>query len=150
MKRFLLIIMLGFVAAPVFAVELIDFDSPEQEQRFRELATELRCLVCQNQSLADSDAGLAKDLRDEVLRLMREGLSDEEIKAYLASRYGDFVLYRPPVKPATWPLWFGPIVLLLIAAAALVYTVRRRSMAEELVADPDQEELDRRIEKEQP
>ncbi|MDX1569746.1 MAG: cytochrome c-type biogenesis protein [Xanthomonadales bacterium] len=150
MKRLILIIMLGLVALPTAAVELIEFDSPEQEQRFRELATELRCLVCQNQSLADSDAGLAKDLRDEVLRLMREGLSDEEIKTYLAARYGDFVLYRPPVKPATWALWFGPFVLLLIAVAALLYTIRRRSTAEELVADPDQKELDRRIEEEQP
>lgn len=150
MRTGLKVLLLGLAILPAIAAAMIEFQSVAEELRFRELAEELRCMVCQNQSLADSGAGLAEDLRKEVIRLMREGRSDEEIKTYLADRYGDFVLYRPPVKPATWPLWFGPIVLFVIAAAALIYTVRRRSAASELVADPDQQELDRRIEEEQP
>ena len=143
-------VFMALLLVPVLAGAVVDFQSIEEETRFRELAEELRCMVCQNQSLADSGAGLAQDLRMEVLRLMRDGRSDEEIKAYLAERYGDFVLYRPPVKPATWPLWFGPIVLFLIAAGALVYTVRRRASPSAMMADPDQQELDRRLEEEQP
>ena len=98
-----------------------------EETRFQALARELRCLVCQNQDLADSDALLAKDLRREVFEMMRAGKSDIEIKAFLTQRYGDFVLYRPPVQANTWILWFGPLVVLLLGTAVVVRVVRRRA-----------------------
>ncbi|MCD6681519.1 MAG: cytochrome c-type biogenesis protein CcmH [Burkholderiaceae bacterium] len=87
-----------------------------ERERFHALAEELRCLVCQNQTLADSEASLAADLRREVEELMLAGRSDDEIKAYLVQRYGDFVLYRPPVQRNTWMLWGGPFALLVIGA----------------------------------
>jgi len=99
---------------------------PVLEARLNELAKELRCLVCQNETLADSRADLALDLRREVREKMRQGLSDTEIKTYLTQRYGDFVLYRPPVKSATWLLWFGPFLILLAASAGLVYFLKRK------------------------
>jgi cytochrome c-type biogenesis protein CcmH len=101
-------------------------DDPALEQRMKHLASELRCLVCQNQSLADSNADLAVDLRNQVRAQMRAGRSDNEIRDWLTQRYGDFVLYRPPLKSSTVLLWLGPAALLLIAAATLVITVRRR------------------------
>jgi cytochrome c-type biogenesis protein CcmH len=85
---------------------------PAIEARLIVISEELRCLVCQNESLAGSRAELANDLREEVRKLIQEGKTDTEIKEYLVARYGDFVLYRPPVKPTTWLLWFGPFVLL--------------------------------------
>jgi cytochrome c-type biogenesis protein CcmH len=106
--------------------------------RLKSLETQLRCLVCQNQTLAESNAPLAEDLRKEVRELAVSGKSDDDIRAYLVARYGDFVLYKPPVKPETYLLWFGPF--LLLAAGILVWLVvlRRRSGAKSHggVADP--------------
>jgi len=96
------------------------FKHAAEEQRFKELIEELRCLVCQNQSLADSNAELAQDLRAEVYAQMQAGLGDEEITSFLVARYGDFVLYRPALKRRTWILWFGPFVLLLIGAIVII------------------------------
>jgi cytochrome c-type biogenesis protein CcmH len=90
--------------------------SPEQRDRYHRLAEELRCLVCQNQTLADSNAELAADLRHQVETMIQAGRSNDEIKAYLVQRYGDFVLYRPPVQRNTWLLWLGPFALLLVGA----------------------------------
>jgi len=98
--------------APAPAASLLPTQA--ERERFHALAEELRCLVCQNQTLADSDASLAADLRREVEELMLAGRSDEEIKAYLVQRYGDFVLYRPPLQRNTWMLWLGPFGLLVI------------------------------------
>jgi cytochrome c-type biogenesis protein CcmH len=106
-------------------------DDPALEQRVMQLSTELRCLVCQNETLADSRADLAIDLRNQIREQMRAGKSDEEIKAWLTQRYGDFVLYRPPVKSSTWLLWFGPFALLVVAAAALLLYLRRRRVQTE-------------------
>ena len=100
-------------------------EDPVVEQRLVSIAEELRCLVCQNESLAGSRADLAMDLRREVRTLIKSGKSDAEIKEYLVSRYGDFVLYRPPVKPTTWLLWFGPLLLLIGAIWVLVGIIRR-------------------------
>lgn len=100
-------------------------DDPVVEQRLITIAEELRCLVCQNESLAGSRADLAMDLRREVRTLIKSGKTDTEIKEYLVSRYGDFVLYRPPVKPTTWLLWFGPLLLLVFAIWLLVSIIRR-------------------------
>ena len=102
------------------------------EQRLKVLSAELRCLVCQNQSLADSNADLAIDLRNEVRAQIKAGQSDAQIKDYLVRRYGDFVLYRPVLKSTTWLLWAGPFLLLLLGAGAMyVYIKRRRAVQEE-------------------
>jgi cytochrome c-type biogenesis protein CcmH len=103
---------------------------PKLEARLDELSHELRCMVCQNESLASSRAELADDLRTEVRELLRSGKSDQEVKDFLVSRYGDFVLYNPEVKPLTWVLWFGPFVLLLMAVIFLgMYLRQRRDLA---------------------
>jgi len=96
------------------------------DMRLKRLETELRCLVCQNQTLADSNADLADDLRHELRTLALAGKSDDDIKAYLVARYGDFVLYKPPVKPSTWILWFGPFALLAGGGAIWCVVLRRR------------------------
>jgi cytochrome c-type biogenesis protein CcmH len=101
-------------------------EDPVLEQRMIGLAEKLRCLVCQNESLASSHAELAEDLRREVREQMQKGMTDQEIIDYLVSRYGDFVLYDPPVKTSTLVLWYGPFALLLIGAGVLVYQLRRR------------------------
>jgi cytochrome c-type biogenesis protein CcmH len=107
------------------------------EQRLKRLEADLRCLVCQNQTLADSNAPLAEDLRREVRSLAVAGKSDDEIRAYLVARYGDFVLYSPPVKGTTWLLWFGPFALLVLGAGVWMAIVRRRRSAPEpAVPDP--------------
>lgn len=106
-------------AAPLAEDEVI-------EKRLVNIAEELRCLVCQNESLAGSRADLANDLRREVRGLIKQGKTDQEIKDYLVSRYGDFVLYQPPVKPTTWLLWAGPFVLLVAGIAVLITYLRRR------------------------
>ena len=104
-------------------------DDPVVEQRMIGITEELRCLVCQNESLAGSRADLAEDLRREVRDLIRQGKSDEEVKEFLVSRYGDFVLYRPPLKASTALLWAGPFVLVFVGVFALVRYLRRRSAA---------------------
>lgn len=101
-------------------------EDPVLEQRLMRLAKELRCLVCQNESLADSHADLAADLRQQIREQMKAGRSDEQIKAWLTQRYGDFVLYRTPVKAATVVLWFGPFVLLLGGLGGLLFYLGRR------------------------
>jgi cytochrome c-type biogenesis protein CcmH len=110
-----------------FAIDPLPFKDRAEEQRFQHLAKELRCLVCQNQNLADSEADLAKDLREQVFTMMQSGKSDDEIKSYLVSRYNDFVLYDPPVKPGTWLLWFTPGALVLIGAGVLINILRKRA-----------------------
>lgn len=100
--------------------------NPKVEARLMAISEELRCLVCQNENLAASRAELADDLRNEVRRLIIEGKSDAEIKGYLVARYGDFVLYRPPVKPTTWLLWFGPLLILAASMVALLAYLRKR------------------------
>lgn len=131
-----LVIACGLVAllalatsAPAFAIDALPFKDRAEEQRFQNLARQLRCLVCQNESLADSSAELARDLRNEVFGQMRQGKSDAEIKTYLTARYSDFVLYNPPLRGGTILLWFGPLVVLLGGAIAVVLIVRRRAAA---------------------
>lgn len=100
---------------------------PVVEARLKRLSTELRCLVCQNSTLADSDAPLAKDLRNEIRKLIQSGKTDEEVVDYLVARYGDFVRFRPPVNATTALLWFGPFVMLIIGAITLVLVLKKRS-----------------------
>lgn len=114
----------------------LEFHDRAEEQRFHKLTLELRCVMCQNQSLADSDAPIAHDLRREVFNLMREGRSDAEIKAFLVDRYGEFVLYRPQFGGGTLLLWLGPAVVLLAGAAVVVVVVRRRAAGNRAALDP--------------
>ena len=104
-------------------------EDPVVEARLVHISQELRCMVCQNESLSSSRAELADDLRREVRDLIRANKSDQEIEDFLVSRYGDFVLYRPEVKPLTWVLWFGPFVVLLMAAIFLLAYLRQRRLA---------------------
>ena len=124
MKRLGLVILLVMLACFASA-KPIEYRDGSEEKRFRALTEELRCVMCQNQSLADSDAPIAHDLRLEVLRLMREGKSDAQIKQYLVARYTDFVLYKPEVKPMTWLLWFGPGLLIVGGGVVIAVIVRR-------------------------
>ena len=113
------------------------FNNPEDEQRFTDLTKDLRCLVCQNQSLADSSADLAQDLREEIYNEMIAGKSNSEIIDYLVARYGDFVLYRPPLKPVTYLLWIGPALFLIIGVfLAINYLSRRKKI---VLSQEDQE-----------
>ena len=114
------------------------FTDPAEEARFHALAAELRCVMCQNQSLADSNALIALQLRREVLDLIRAGRSDNEIKDYLEQRYGEFVLYQPKLETGTWLLWLGPLLLLLVGAGVVGMIVRKRKPAA-LTADDGQE-----------
>jgi len=121
-------IFLALSAAAAHAQqEPLVFDTTEQEARFAQLTTELRCLVCQNQNLADSDAPLAHSLREEIYEMMMAGQDNEQIKTFLVDRYGDFVLYRPEVKGNTLLLWLFPGILLGLGAIALFFTVRSRN-----------------------
>ena len=121
-------LLVALAVAPIArAVDPLPFKDRAEEVRFQNLTKQLRCLVCQNQDLADSDADLAKDLRKQVFDMMQSGKSDAEIKQYLVARYNDFVLYDPPLKPGTWLLWFTPFVLVLAGAGVVAAIVRRRT-----------------------
>ena len=108
-------------------IEVYDFDSPEKEADYQQLIDELRCLVCQNQNLKDSDAELAQDLRRETYEMLQEGKSRQEVIDFMVARYGDFVLYRPQFKTSTYLLWLGPFALLLIVLALFVRRLRAAS-----------------------
>jgi cytochrome c-type biogenesis protein CcmH len=132
----------GFAIAPGVAAKEAapEAADPALEARMVRIASELRCLVCQNQTIADSNAALAVDLRREARALLKQGKSDEEVVAYMTARYGDFVLYRPPLKGTTMLLWFGPAAMLLGGGAVLVAVLRRRSRmnADQFERDDDQ------------
>lgn len=113
-------------------------EDPAVEARLVHISEELRCLVCQNESLAGSRADLALDLRREIRTMIKQGKTDQEIRDFLVSRYGDFVLYRPPVKPTTWLLWGGPFVLMLGGVAGLVAFLRRRKPADAALSPEEQ------------
>ena len=140
MMRIALALLLAVaLVAPVAAGEAAPAaEDPALEKRVIELAAELRCLVCQNQSLADSNAGLAVDLRNQIRERMREGQSESQIVDFMVARYGDFVLYRPPVKGTTALLWFGPILLVAVGLVVLFVRLRRRRA----VAEPELSAVD--------
>lgn len=125
-----LVLALYLVASTsAYAIDPLPFKDRAEELRFQALTKQLRCLVCQNESLADSNAPLAADLRRDVFEQMQAGKSDAEIKTWLTARYSDFVLYDPPLHAATWLLWFGPALVLLAGGAAIFLIVRRRALA---------------------
>jgi cytochrome c-type biogenesis protein CcmH len=140
-----LTLLIFLLSGPAWAGEARPLaDDPVAEARLKQLAVELRCLVCQNQTLADSNAPLAEDLRREVREMIAKNMSDKEIIEFLTARYGDFVLYRPPLKATTTLLWVGPFVLLTVGASALVIALRRR--ARKVVDVPVTDEEHRRVE----
>ncbi len=126
MKVFFALIILLLSHTNAFANTFYPFDNPKQEAQFNHLLRELRCLVCQNQDLADSNASLAKDLRDEVYQLVKSNKSDSEITNYLTDRYGDFILFKPPVKAVTALLWFGPALFMVLGLLIFWCTCLRR------------------------
>ncbi|MBV7436695.1 cytochrome c-type biogenesis protein CcmH [Aeromonas encheleia] len=111
------------------AIDVYSFDSDAQEQTFRELTKELRCPKCQNQDIADSNAGLAKDLRDKTYQMVREGRDKQEVVDYMVARYGNFILYDPPMMASTLILWLGPLLVIVIGATTVVVRSRRRPLA---------------------
>ncbi|HEL4300057.1 cytochrome c-type biogenesis protein CcmH [Stenotrophomonas sp. GD03930] len=123
----LLLLPLAVLAQqPLHDPQPLQFRDDAEERRFHDLAAQLRCVQCQNQSLADSNAQIAQDLRREVLQLMQQGHDDAQIKQFLVTRYGEFVLYQPPLQPGTWLLWGGPLLVLGAGALVVFGIVRRR------------------------
>ena len=140
MKHFAIFITILLAVGGVgVAKEARPAEDPQIEQRMKALTQQLRCLVCQNETLADSQADLAEDLRGQIREQMKAGKSDREIIAFLTQRYGDFILYRPPVKATTYLLWFGPFVLLLAGVTMLyLYIKYRREAIHEKVLTPEE------------
>ncbi len=132
--RFLFIVLfltLMLLLSPCNAgVEYHEFKQPEQEKQYKTLINELRCLVCQNQTIADSNADLAKDLRQQVYEMLLQGKTRKEIVDYMLARYGDFVLYRPPLKGKTMLLWAGPVIFLFSGFLMLFFYIRKRKVNE--------------------
>lgn len=142
--RWVFAILLALCTLPVFAQASdptpLQFNDAAEEARFHRLTAELRCVMCQNQSLADSNAQIAHDLRREVLDLMRQGKDDAQVKQFLVDRYGEFVLYKPDVAPGTYVLWFGPLLLLLAGGFWVARIVARRAkQPAPAIDDTDQE-----------
>ncbi len=137
------ILLFLFVFTTQATIVAFKFDDATKEARFKQFSEELRCLVCQNQSLADSNAELAMDLRRELYKMIQNDATDEEIVSFMVDRYGDFVLYNPPVKPTTWLLWFGPFVLVVLGLIILVRVIRStgKQVDTELTAE-EQKQLD--------
>ena len=144
MRQMLLIVALLSMQGALMAKEAaLLAEDPVIESRMLSMAEELRCLVCQNQSLAGSDSDFANDIRREMRTMMKQGQSDQEIKDFLVQRFGDFILFNPPVQSNTLPLWYGPLVLLVIGAMVLIFVLRRR-VREGLVPQQLSEEDHRR------
>lgn len=124
----LVLVLFGWTASySVAQVDVHQFNNPAQEAQYRAMIEELRCPKCQNQNLAGSDAPIAQDLKQKTYELVKDGQSDQQIRDYMSERYGDFISYRPPVRPSTWILWFMPPVLLVLALTGWLLMVRRRS-----------------------
>jgi cytochrome c-type biogenesis protein CcmH len=129
MRKLLGACVLGLSLSVQAAIETYQFDSPEQEVRFRQLGYELRCPKCQNQAIGDSDAEISGDLRAEVYRMLKEGATDAEIKDFMVARYGRYVLYNPPLDQQTLVLWFGPAGLLVLGGILVVLRIRQSKKA---------------------
>jgi cytochrome c-type biogenesis protein CcmH len=140
----LIAFFMSFVLTLAYAGEAIPTaDDVVLENRVTALTSELRCLVCQNQTIAESHAALAIDLKNEVREMLRQGKTEEEIKNYMVARYGDFVLYRPQLKSSTWVLWTGPFVLLALAFGVLAFKLRQRRKAMQQASNLSLEERSR-------
>lgn len=122
----LLLLCVGLAA---HAIDPIEFRTPDEERRFKEIVRELRCLQCQNESIAESHATIARDLRRQVIEQLREGRSDDEIRRFMTDRYGEFVLYRPPMEPRNYVLWAAPVLLAVLGIGLLLLEMRKRKAA---------------------
>lgn len=143
MRKLLLTLWLAAQALLAVAAEAPDAAAdPAIEARMVRITSELRCLVCQNQTIADSQSGLAGDLRQQVREMLQKGSSDQQVVDFMTARYGDFVLYRPPLKATTWLLWFGPGALLVAGVAIFIIILRRRSRLSDERFEPDPAEED--------
>jgi cytochrome c-type biogenesis protein CcmH len=143
LKLFVLLVLMAFASLVVAKEATPMAMDPEMEKRVNEISAELRCLVCQNQTIADSHAELAVDLKNQVREMVKTGQTQDEIVDYMVTRYGDFVLYRPPVKPTTMLLWAGPFLLLLIGLTVLVINLRKRTTLVKDDGDLSSEESER-------
>ncbi|MBI1425054.1 MAG: cytochrome c-type biogenesis protein CcmH [Gammaproteobacteria bacterium] len=138
MRQFIVFTLMCAVLVPAFAgIEIHQFKTPELEARYKHLTSTLRCLVCQNENLADSNAELAKQLREQIYTMLNDGSSDKEIVDYMVSRYGNFVLYSPPLIPTTYLLWIGPFVLLIFGIIIMQIAIRRNRMQKQRIDDKD-------------
>jgi len=120
-RYFYVILLVLSFSVSASSIQAYSFDNKEQEKAYQSLIDDLRCLVCQNQNIAESNAELAKDMRRKTYEMVKQGKSEKEISAFMVTRYGDFVLYRPPFEPMTWLLWFGPLIIFIIG---LIFVVR--------------------------
>jgi cytochrome c-type biogenesis protein CcmH len=130
------------ISTPLAAATLAEykFDDDAKTADFREIIEEMRCLVCQNESLAGSNADLAVDLRNEIYDMMQAGQTKDDIIRFMVARYGDFVLYNPPMKPTTYPLWFGPLILFVIGALLLMRTLKKKRRSQEATLSTEEQQ----------
>jgi cytochrome c-type biogenesis protein CcmH len=140
-----LIILLFIASAQVFAVDYHQLANPEQQKAYETIISELRCLVCQNQTIADSNAELAADLRRQVYEMLQQGKSKDDVLQFMTQRYGDFVLYNPPFKTKTGLLWLGPLLFLITGLAMIIWIIRRKKQAPVTAIDKDKQEKIRRL-----
>ena len=145
LKTVLAIVLAGLMGLPAAKEAQLMAEDPVLEARVMAIAEELRCLVCQNESIAASHADLAVDLRKQIRQKLKQGQSQQEILDFMVQRYGDFVLYRPPLKSSTWLLWGGPFLLLAVAVLALGLTIRRRRTLSAAPLGADEAERVRRL-----
>ncbi len=145
MRLWLTLFLFLFTASSLARIEVHSFDDPQQEVLYKQLIDELRCLVCQNQNLADSNAELAQDLRRQTYEMVKRGATREEVVTYMVQRYGDFVLYRPPFKSSTLLLWVGPFVILGVGVLVLVGFIRSRAKEQTPELTKEQQERAERL-----
>lgn len=137
-KTALIIVLMSLNFTAYAADDPVEFSNPELQERYYALIDEIRCLVCQNQSLADSHADLAQDLRNEIYQKVLAGEEDEQIVTFLVERYGDFVLYRPPLTKNTWLLWFGPFLFLLLGIYVAIRLIKKQSAEKNAFTELDE------------
>ncbi len=148
MNKLHLFFLLLICNIPIYAIDKnpINFDNAEQEARYQKLTNELRCVVCQNQSVADSNAELAQDIRNLVRNKIREGQTNKQISTFLVERYGEFVLYNPPLTDKTYILWLGPVVLMLLAFIILMYFISRQAKTKSVtLTDAERDKLNQAL-----
>jgi cytochrome c-type biogenesis protein CcmH len=144
-RRLLFVLTLLLLSQSAFSYTLAEFkfDDPKKAEDYHALIEQMRCLVCQNESMAASNADLAQDLRKEIYEMMQAGKSKDDIVKFMVARYGDFVLYSPPVKPSTYPIWFGPLLIFLVGGVVLYLNLRKKSKTREAeLSEDEQQRLD--------
>ena len=131
-RYFYVILLVASFSVSANSIEVYTFDNKEQEKVYHSLTQDLRCLVCQNQNIAESNAELAKDMRRKTYEMVKQDRSEKEISAFMVARYGDFVLYRPPFEPMTWLLWFGPLIIFIIGIFFVVRFMKSQKAGAQL------------------